>query len=80
MDIRWRRTRFASTITACGRLAEAIVRCEQATVYDNSGLNGPRIVAQLTDGFIVAPHLAGLETAAVNYTLAEVIDRRLRTS
>ncbi len=34
-------------------LAEAIGRCDQATVYDNSGITGPRIVAQMTDGFIV---------------------------
>lgn len=34
-------------------LADAIVRCEQATVYDNSGRKGPRIVAQMSEGFIV---------------------------
>jgi predicted ABC-type ATPase len=34
-------------------VAEAIVRCDQATVYDNSGRTGPRIVAQMSDGFIV---------------------------
>jgi predicted ABC-type ATPase len=34
-------------------VAEAIVRCDQATVYDNSGLKGPRIVAQMSEGFIV---------------------------
>ena len=34
-------------------VADAIPRCEQATVYDNSGLKGPRIVAQMSDGFIV---------------------------
>ena len=34
-------------------VADAITRCEQATVYDNSGINGPRIVAQMTQGFIV---------------------------
>jgi predicted ABC-type ATPase len=34
-------------------VAEAITRCDQATVYDNSGLKGPRIVAQMSDGFIV---------------------------
>ena len=33
--------------------AEAIRRCEQATVYDNRGIKGPRIVAQMTEGFIV---------------------------
>ena len=31
-------------------VAEAIMRCEQATVYDNSGIKGPRIVAQMTEG------------------------------
>jgi predicted ABC-type ATPase len=34
-------------------VAEAIARCGQATVYDNSGLKGPRIVAQMSGGFIV---------------------------
>jgi predicted ABC-type ATPase len=34
-------------------VADAIPRCEQATVYDNSGLKGPRIVAQMSEGFIV---------------------------
>jgi predicted ABC-type ATPase len=34
-------------------VAEAITRCDQATVYDNSAIKGPRIVAQMTDGFIV---------------------------
>ncbi len=34
-------------------VAEAIIRCEQATVYDNSGIKGPRIVAQMAEGFIV---------------------------
>jgi predicted ABC-type ATPase len=34
-------------------VAEAILRCDQATVYDNSGRKGPRIVAQMSDGFIV---------------------------
>jgi predicted ABC-type ATPase len=34
-------------------LAAAIPRCEQATVYDNSGIKGPRIVAQMTEGLIV---------------------------
>jgi predicted ABC-type ATPase len=34
-------------------VAEAIARCEQATVYDNSGIKGPRIVAQMSEGFIV---------------------------
>ncbi len=34
-------------------VADAIVRCDQATVYDNSRVSGPRIVAQMTEGFIV---------------------------
>jgi predicted ABC-type ATPase len=34
-------------------VADAIVRCEQATVYDNSAIKGPRIVAEMTEGFIV---------------------------
>jgi predicted ABC-type ATPase len=34
-------------------VADAITRFDQATVYDNSGIKGPRIVAQMTDGFIV---------------------------
>jgi predicted ABC-type ATPase len=34
-------------------VADAITRCEQATVYDNSGIKGPSIVAQMTEGFIV---------------------------
>ena len=34
-------------------VAEAIWRCDQATVYDNSAIKGPRIVAQMSDGFIV---------------------------
>ena len=34
-------------------IAEAIARCDQATVYDNSGIKGPLIVAQMSDGFIV---------------------------
>ena len=34
-------------------VAEAITRCEQATVYDNSAIKGPRIVAQMSGGFIL---------------------------
>ena len=30
-----------------------IIRCDSATVYDNSGLKGPRIVAQVNDGFLI---------------------------
>ena len=34
-------------------VAEAITRCDLATVYDNSGRKGPRIVAQMSEGFSV---------------------------
>ncbi len=34
-------------------VAAAITRCDSATVYDNSGLQGPRIVAQVNDGFLI---------------------------
>jgi predicted ABC-type ATPase len=34
-------------------VAAAITRCDSATVYDNSGLKGPRIIAQMNDGFLV---------------------------
>jgi predicted ABC-type ATPase len=33
-------------------VAAAITRCYSATVYDNSGHKGPRIVAQMNDGFL----------------------------
>ncbi len=33
--------------------ATAITRCDSATVYDNSGRTGPRIVAQFNDGFVI---------------------------
>jgi len=36
-----------------GLVAAAITRCDSATVYDNSGLKGPRIIAQIYDGFLV---------------------------
>ena len=36
-----------------GLVARAILRCNSATVYDSSGLAGPRIVAQFNDGFAV---------------------------
>jgi predicted ABC-type ATPase len=36
-----------------GLVATAITRCDAATVYDNSGIGGPRIVAQMKDGFVV---------------------------
>jgi len=34
-------------------VADAVMRCDQATVSDNSAIKGPRIVAQMTEGFIV---------------------------
>jgi predicted ABC-type ATPase len=38
-------------------VAEAILRCDTATVYDGSRLRGPRIVAQMSGGLSVgAPH------------------------
>jgi predicted ABC-type ATPase len=36
-----------------GLVSAAIIRCDSTTVYDNSSLTGPRIVAQLNDGFVV---------------------------
>jgi len=33
--------------------AAAIARCDFSTVYDNSGLKGPRIVAQMNDGYVI---------------------------
>jgi predicted ABC-type ATPase len=36
-----------------GLVAAAITRCDSTTVYDNSGLRGPRIIAQMNDGFLV---------------------------
>src|SRR5262249_23430548 len=46
-------------------VATAITRCDSATVYDNSGRKGPRIVAQMSGGHRIgapswpawAPHL-----------------------
>ena len=34
-------------------VAAAILRSDSATIYDNSTLKGPRIVAQMTSGFAV---------------------------
>jgi predicted ABC-type ATPase len=34
-------------------VAAAIIRCDSATVYDSSGLKGPRIVAHINDGFSI---------------------------
>lgn len=36
-----------------GLVADAIPRCDQTTVYDNGKLRGPRIVAQMAEGFLV---------------------------
>lgn len=36
-----------------GLVATALIRCHSASVYDNSGLQGPRIVAQVNDGFSI---------------------------
>jgi predicted ABC-type ATPase len=36
-----------------GLVASAVIRCDSTTVYDNSGLEGPRIVAEVNDGFCV---------------------------
>ncbi|WP_156689416.1 zeta toxin family protein [Mycobacterium sp. Marseille-P9652] len=34
-------------------VASAILRCDSATVYDNSAIKGPRIVAQLNGGYLI---------------------------
>jgi predicted ABC-type ATPase len=34
-------------------VAAAILRCDSTAVYDNSGLKGPRIVAQMNAGFCI---------------------------
>jgi predicted ABC-type ATPase len=34
-------------------VADAVALCNTATIYDNSGLKGPRIVAQISGGFSV---------------------------
>jgi predicted ABC-type ATPase len=34
-------------------VAAAISRCDAATVYDNSALKGPRIVAQMSQGLVI---------------------------
>ncbi len=53
VGIRWRKTRFASATTACGHWSPKRSCDAQATVYDNSGIKGPRFVAQMSQGFIV---------------------------
>jgi len=51
----------------------------QATVYDNSGLKGPRIVAQMSEGFIRRlPRLAGWTHAGTAITLANRVISHLR--
>jgi predicted ABC-type ATPase len=49
-------------------VADAIPRCDSATVYDGSGVRGPRIVAQITGGDVVGapswPAWAPLELTA----------------
>jgi len=48
-------------------LVEAIARCDQGTAYDNSGIQGPRIVAQMAQGFIVgSPDWPGWTSAALS--------------
>lgn len=34
-------------------VAVALLRCDSSTVYDSTGIKGPRIVAQLQDGYLV---------------------------
>jgi predicted ABC-type ATPase len=34
-------------------VADAIVRFDNSTVYDNTGIDGPRIVAQMSGGVVV---------------------------
>jgi predicted ABC-type ATPase len=36
-----------------GIVAAAVLRCDSVTVYDNTAVKGPRIVAQLNDSFVV---------------------------
>ena len=54
-------------------VAEAITACDIATVYDNSRLTGPRIVAQLSGGEIVGSGvLVGLDTTGACFALAQL--------
>jgi predicted ABC-type ATPase len=46
-------------------VATAVLRCDSATVYDNSALTGARIVAQLNDGFVVGSPVWPAWTPAV---------------
>ncbi|MGZ5364890.1 MAG: zeta toxin family protein [Mycobacterium sp.] len=50
-------------------VADAITRRDQTTVYDNSQLKGPRIVAQMTEGFLVG------STARPDWTPRELAER-----
>jgi predicted ABC-type ATPase len=50
-------------------VAQAITRCDQTTVYDDSQLKGPRIVAQMTEGFLVG------STAWPDWTPRELAER-----
>ena len=49
-------------------VATAIARCDYATVYDNSAVNGPRIVAQFSGGHLIGasgwPKWAPLELSS----------------
>ena len=47
VKIRGRYRRLWALVTA------AITRCDSAFVYDNTGLKGPRIVAQMDNGFAI---------------------------
>jgi predicted ABC-type ATPase len=48
-----------------GLVATAILRCDSTTVYDSSGLKGPRTVAKLNDGFVVGSPVWPTWTPAV---------------
>ena len=59
-------------------VADAIQRCEQTTVYDNSAIKGPRIVAQMTEGYCRRlPHLATVDTQSADRALAELVDHQV---
>ena len=64
------KTRFASDTTGSGHWSPTPLRgATRATVYDNSQLKGPRIVAQLTEGFLVG------STAWPDWTPRELAER-----
>jgi hypothetical protein len=53
-------------------VADAIMQCEQAAIYVNSSIKGPRIVAQMTDGFHRRlPRLARLDATVFDCWLAD---------